>query len=421
MNPRAKGWLKEYLQFRQQLFLDLSSQGIRAAHPDFSLYKILQPTGLMYGQPVTPFEFSEAASWSTRERLKVLLAESLISSSLIFYDRRVTESPELSSTLMKTIEDINHFYQQVFPEMAASSRTFLGRKKEPMELAEQILAHRVEKLDLSGNFWVRFFNTSLLFLDVFIFGQWSHTHADKMVSDFFQYERDELRSSVVRVMAVAAHANRVLAYEERKLLEYFLHSSGLSAERKKEAMEIFEKGIPVEELNLPTSNSWVLKKYFLELAILTMWADRRVEAAEVEVLHRLAQTIGFTTDDVENSLLSVEGFVLEHWKDLDNLQDKKSFEEVSQQFIQRMAALASKSKAQLLESTRANHELMTLLRRARSSELGHEEKESMREMLIDVLRGIQTLGIITLPQHFLTLPVLMQILPKNFVTEAQSV
>ncbi len=417
MNPRSKGWLKEYLEFRQKLFLAMTSEGLRSAHPDYSLYKVLQPTGLMYGQPVTPFEFSEAAAWNNRDRLKVLLAESLVSSSFIFNDRTVGNSQELSAVLLKTLESINLFYQQVFPELAPSARTFLGRKKETAELAEQILERRVDRLDLNSNFWVRFFQSSLLFLDVFIFGQWAHTHADKMVSDFFQYERDELRTSVVKIMAVAAHANENLSYEERKLLGYFLQSSGLSVEKRKECQEIFERGVPVEELQLPTNNSWILKKYFLEIAILTCWADRRVEANELDVLNRLAGIMGCGHDDVESSLLAVEGFVLEHWKELDNLQDKKSFEEVSQEFIQRMASIAARSKAQLMTEARASRELMRLLMRARSSELNSEEKESMRIELIGILRKIKSLAIITLPQHFLTLPVLMQIFPKNFVAD----
>ncbi len=417
MNPRSKGWLKEYLEFRQKLFLAMTTEGLRSAHPDYSLYKVLQPTGLMYGQPITPFEFSEAATWDNRDRLKVLLAESLVSSSFIFNDKTVRDSQELSGMLLKTLEGINHFYQQVFPELVPSSRTLLGRKKEATELAEQILERRVDRLDLNGNFWVRFFHTSLLFLDVFIFGQWAHTNADKMVSDFFQYEREELRTAVVRIMAVAAHANEKLSFEERKLLSYFLQSSGLSMEKRKECLQIFEQGLPVEEVQLPTNNSWILKKYFLEIAILTCWADRRVEAVELDVLNRLAATIGFTHDDVESSLLAVEGFVLEHWNELDSLQDKKTFEEVSQEFIQRMASISARNKSQLLAESRSSAELMILLKRARSSELNAEEKESMRLLLIGILRRIPALAIITLPQHFMTLPVLMQIFPKNFVVE----
>ncbi len=417
MNPRSKGWLKEYLEFRKELFQDITAEGRRSAHPDFSLYRILQPTGLMYGQPVNSFNHGQAATWNSHDRIKVLLAESLISSSLLFHEKQVRDPDELSALLLRTVDSINNFYQHVFPEMAASSKTFLGRKKEPFELAEQILDRRIDLLNQKGNFWVRFFHNSLLFLDIFIYGQWIHTNADKIVSEFFHYERDELRASLVRVIAVASHANHRLEVEERKLLEYFLQSTGLSTERKKECWDIFEHGLPIEELNLPTNNSWILKKYFLEIAILTFWADKQVEQMELELLNRLAASISFHADDVENSLLAVEGFVLENWKELEALQDKKSYEEVSMQFVERMAMVTTKHKSRLLKKVRSWNELTALLTRARSRELDASEKENLRLMLVDVLKRIPTFVIISLPQQFLTLPILMQILPKNFIAE----
>lgn len=417
MNPRTKGWLSAYVVFRKSLLMEVTGEGNRAAHPEFSLYKVIQPTGLMYGQPVPPFSFSEAANWKTRDRVKILLAEGLINSALLYHEKIVTESAEFDRLLEKTIENVNAFYQQVFPELGASSRTLLGRRKGPLELAEQILERRAEHVEQNGNFWTRFFNNSLVFLDIFIFGQWIHMHADRVVSDFFHYEREELRTAVVRVMAVAAHANRVVAYEERKLLEFFLQGAGLSSDRRKECREIFEHGLDVEDLDLPTNNSWILKKYFLEIAILTFWSDKKMEQEELDVLDRFAATMGFHHDDIENSLVAVEGFVLEHWKELDSLQDKRSFEEVSQQFIQRLAAMALKGKGRLLESARKNADLMNLLRSARSSELDAADKETLRVQLREVLGSIPSLSVITLPQHFLTLPALMQIFPKNFVAE----
>jgi hypothetical protein len=420
MNPHAKGWLRDYLNFRRGLLMQMTAEGHSLAHPDFSLYKILQPTGLMYGQPVSPLEFSEAANWNTKDRLKILLAESLISSSLIFENDSTKAPEQIDAVLRHTLEQINRYYQDVFPELKASEKTFFGRQKETLELAEEVLERRIDKLDLKGPFWTRFFHSSLLFLDVFMFGQWSHAQGTKMLSDFFSFQRQELRTAVVRIMAVAAHANHRVEFEERKLMEYFLQSAGLSVESRKKSQEIFERGMAMEDLSLPTGNSWLLKKYFLEIAILTFWSDKRVEDGELDLLYRLASTLNFQRDDVENSLLAVEGFVLEHWRELDSLQDKKRYEEVSEQFIQRMAAMASKNRAKLIDDVRSRSELVNLLRRARATELDAKDKEELREMLIEVLRGVPTLVTISLPHHFLTLPIVMQILPRNFLPDVLS-
>ena len=46
-----------------------------------------------------------------------------------------------------------------------------------------------------------------------------------------------------------------------------------------------------------------------------------------------------------------------------------------------------------------------------------EERERMREKLIQILKTIPTFVIIALPQKFLTLPILLKILPKNLFAD----
>jgi len=418
MNPGEKGWLKEYLDFRKDILKDLNENVKRSNHPEHSLYRVIQPTGLMYGQPVGDIALPESEQWSEKDRIKILLAESLISSSLLFHERPIKDADELSQVLFKSIEKIGTFYNTIFPELSTPTKTFFGKKKTPLELAEKILDKRIENSsDFNKNFWTQFFHNSLFFLDIFIFGQWIHTNADRIVSDFFKFESEELRFSVVKVIACAAHANANVEYEERKLLEYFLHSSDLSPEKKKEAKKLFNEGISIEEINLPTNNSWILKKYFVEIAILTIWADKRVEDSEMDFLKRLSIHLGFSNDDLENSIMAIEGFVLEHWDQLNTLQNKQDYHEVSERFVSRMSKITGTHKNRLIKEVQDSKELMNLLVKAKSTELTEEEKKKMQEMLIFILKSIPTFVIIALPQRFLTLPMLLKILPQNFFAE----
>lgn len=419
MKPGEKGWLKEYLEFRQELLKGLTNGSNKGAHPEHSLYQMIQPTGLMYGQSVDTLAHPDFSKWSEKDRMKILLAESLISSALLFHEKSIKNADEASAIILKTLENIGNFYNNIFPELATPSKTLFGRKKSPLELAERILDKRIDfRPDTSSNFWTQFFHNSLLFLDIFIFGQWIHTNADRIVSDFFKYERDELRFSVIKVIAAAAHANTTIEFEERKLLEYFLGSSGLSPENRKEAITIFERGVDIESINLPTNNSWILKKYFLEIAILTIWSDKKVEEMELGFLKRLCEYMGFTEDDLENSMIAIEGFVLEHWEELNQLQNKQDYQQVSEQFIGRMAKIADKNKNRLIRETQDRDELMELLIKARSNELNETDQARLKDLLIFVLKTIPTLVIISLPQHFLTLPILLKILPKDFFAES---
>lgn len=421
MKPGEKGWLKEYLEFRQDLLKDLAVDSKKASHPEHSLYRVIQPMGLMYGQSVGALDHPNSNQWNEKDRMKILLAESLISSSLLFYDKQIKNPDELSNVIMKTVESIGNFYNNVFPELATPTKTLFGRKKSPLELAEKILDKRIDHTaEYSNNFWTQFFHNSLLFLDIFIFGQWIHTNADRIVADFFKYEREELRFSVVKIIALAAHSNTTIEYEERKLLEYFLHSANLPPEKRKEAQKIFEDGIEIEEINLPTNNSWILKKYFLEMAILTIWADKKVESREEEFLKRLNKYLGFTDDDLENSIMAIEGFVLEHWDQLSQLQNKQDYNQVSEQFVRRLSKIADNNKTRLIKEVQDSEELVSLVNKAKANELTDAEKARMQALIILVLRTIPTFVIISLPQRFLTLPILMKILPKNFFSESIS-
>ena len=419
MNPNDKGWFKDYLELRKNVLMGLSNPELRkTSHPDYTLYRFIQPTGLMYGQSVAYMDIPKSELWSDKEKLKILLTESLISSSLLFYDKPLMNEEDLSEAISKTVERIGNFYNNIFPELATSTKTIFGRKKSAMELAERVIDKRIERAsNFDGNFWTYFFHNSLLFLDVFIFGQWIHTNADRIVADFFRYERDELRFSVVKVIAAASHANKEVALEERRLYEYFIQSAELSPERRKEALKIFEEGFSIEDINLPSENSWILKRFFLEVAILTIWADKKVEQVELDFLKQFCHYLSFSDEDLENSMMAIEGFMLEHWGELEYIHDKQDYQQISEQFIKRVGKIANKNKARLIKKIQENRDTSFLMKKARSNELTLEEKENVRQQLIQVLKSLPTLAILALPQQFLTLPILLKILPKNLFVE----
>lgn len=419
MNPDEKGWLKQYIDHRIDLLTELTAEAARKrSHPEQSLYRLLQPTGLMYGQSVGFSHASEDEQWNNRQRMKVLLAESLLASSLLAGNAQHSTSPEIWEAINKTLQNIANFYNNIFPELATPAKTLFGKKRSPVEVVEKILEKRIDRTsDFEGNFWTYFFHNSLLFLDVFIFGQWIHTNADRIVADFFRYERDELRFSVVKVIAAASHANREVEFEEKKLLELFLHSAELGAERRKEAVRIFEQGIDIHEISLPSDNSWILRKFFLEIAILTIWADKKVEEMEMTFLKDFTMHLGFHEEDLENSLIAIEGFVLENWEQLSYLQNNQDYRQISEQFISRVMKIAEKNKQRLRRAVNDDPQLVALLRKSRSAEITDQEKDLMRTSLIRVLKTVPTFMVISLPTRFLTLPVLLKIFPKDLFAE----
>ena len=216
LNPGRKGWLKEYLEFRQEMFMSFFKDTAQDSHPDESLYRLLQPNGLLYGHPVLKEGVTqEEFELTNLNKMKILMAESLINGSLILHHQEVNSEDDFSEVIMKTVHNIGDFYNKVYPELSVSSRTLFGRKKSPLEIAEKILEKRILLNDPKEDFWLNFFNNSLLFLDIYFFGQWMHANIDKNVAVFFKTEKETLRFSVVKVLAAAAHANKEIEEEEQ--------------------------------------------------------------------------------------------------------------------------------------------------------------------------------------------------------------
>jgi hypothetical protein len=349
--------------------------------------------------------------------MKILMAESLINGSLILHHQEVNSEDDFSEVIMKTVYNIGDFYNKVYPELSVSSRTLFGRKKSPLEIAEKILEKRILMNDTKEEFWLNFFNNSLLFLDIYFFGQWMHASIDKNVAVFFQTEKETLRFSVVKVLAAAAHANKEIEEEEQGLFDYFLDSSHLNTKQKKEARNLFKDGVRAEEIDLPTHNSWILKKYFLELAILTVWADRKLEDSEYSFLQKFNATLGFYEEDLENSLLAVEGFVLEHWEYLEMLRSEHDYSKVSQEYVERIRKMAERNAMRIAAEMQGKSELNALLGKAKADDLSDMEASQLKDDLINILKKVPTFVIIGLPTTFLTLPMLLKILPPNILPD----
>ncbi|HET8861110.1 hypothetical protein [Marivirga sp.] len=75
MNPAEKGWLKEYIDFRSPHPIDLNQYKVQ--DHDSLLYKIVQPTGLIYGHPLHApgIKHPKEQRWNSLGKMKIVLLE----------------------------------------------------------------------------------------------------------------------------------------------------------------------------------------------------------------------------------------------------------------------------------------------------------------------------------------------------------
>lgn len=416
MKTDKNGWLKEYLDYRiNHYHEDVIKSSI---HPDYSLYNLLQPTGLLYGKPIQAenLDQTQFTTLNEHDRMVALLAESLVNASLLFHQDEIKNAEDFSRILFKTVANITDFYNKVYPEIAVNTKTLFGKQISTLETTEKILERRLAGMsESSGSFWVHFFYNTLVFLDIYLFGQWIHTGNGEVLTAFFIQEKEELRLTIIKIMVAAAYANNILELEEKKMFEYLLQAAQLSGKTTKDAKKYLEQGVQVEEITLPQNNSWLLKKYFLEIAIITVWADRVVDDKELAFLKRLNSHLGFFDDDLDKSMMAIESFVLEHWQEMGELQSKKSFDVLGKEFEEKVLKITKRNENRIRQEIKVSEKITRLIRKYQNNDLSDEDAERLRNMLMNILQNLPAFGFIALPDTYMTLPLLFKILPEDII------
>ncbi len=429
MNFTEKGWLKRYLYIRnnhilQREYQRLSIQAIAPQDAEQSMYQFVQSTGLMYGHPArVPLKYKSLArvlkvdDLSDENKTKIILVESFLNSALASPRYKDMDNIiDLADAILEAATHIGKFYKKLYPEIDTKKGGWFRTERKGLELSEYILENRLNaQVGKGGNFWVDIFNSSLLFIDMIYFGRWLHAYKSIGDIEAVKNQRDTARFVMLKLIAATAYADQIVDPEEKKLFSYFLESAQLPEDKQLEALTYLEKGISVDDLDFSEISSTVLKKYFLELAILTSCIDEEISPSEISFLKELSVKLGFTSNELEIATIAIESFMVEHWQQVNYLQTSHNFEGISGHLVHDLTAIIKKHAKKLSEAVYKDQGLVTLLIKLRNDSLTMDEKKRVRFQLIEVINSLPPLQVVSLPRTFLTLPVLVQILPKTIM------
>ena len=85
-----------------------------------------------------------------------------------------------------------------------------------------------------------------------------------------------------------------------------------------------------------------------------------------------------------------------------------------------MAHIVNKNKNAFIQEVEESKVLMNLIQKMTKERLSDEEKSIARAQLLDILKILPTFVIIALPGTFITLPLLLKMLPKSAFPSAFS-
>lgn len=88
---------------------------------------------------------------------------------------------------------------------------------------------------------------------------------------------------------------------------------------------------------------------------------------------------------------------------------------IKRKFVIKLTIELNKNRDRLSREVKQNKELMRLLNKSRSEKLSEEEKKVVRDQLVEIIKMIPALAYFALPGSFITLPLLLKVLPKNIL------
>ncbi len=405
-----KSWLNNYVNFFKSFsqtddFKELIKKIDTIENPEHFIYSSVQPTGLMYGLPIrfSDIDMPEIQELDQHEKTKMILIDCLINCSMFLKVQGISNHDDMEKLLNDIIKNIGDFYGQVHSNGSSNS------DNNSQELESLIDKRVAGNKKWNKNFWTSYFQNSLLFLDIIYFSRWLQ-HGDMQR---FNKEKEDIYFLIIKIIAASANANSQIEKEEEILFKNFLDSTKMKEEKVKMANDYFFKGITLASIDFGEIDSWIIKKYLLEIAILTIWSDRVLEDSEKKFLIILTEKLGFSELELEESLLAIEGFVLSNWEKIPYKNGLDDFESVNDNLTGRMSEAISKRLKQSGKSFPKTQEFETIINKSVNQELNDDELKILKGYLLEFIKEIPSLAVFLLPGGSILLPQLLKSLSAN--------
>lgn len=413
ISPSSKGWVNKYFSLIENYEDVLNRFPGSILNAEELIYSFLQPTGFLYGYP-TSFVFLNddlIKKFSPDESFKILLLEGLVLVDHLKGGK--FNHQELEGSLARFVE----FYEQTNLEKAKKGWLNFS-KLDVYGKIESIISQRVEiKGNIANKLVTTYLYNGLLFHDLLLYQDYL---ANKNTADLTE-KRSEIMLDLIKVIALAANADGEITEEEKGVYKVFLASANLDTERKEIAENFFESGeLTLDDIDFKFDDSWLLKRFILEVAILTIWSDKGVADSEKQFLNELTKRLELREEDRDNSYIAIQSFVLNNQNDALFLKGKNDVELVLTGATKRWSKILGRNKDKLATELKQSKELVSLISKSTVRDLNKDEKEQVKKQFYDLAKTIPSLALFMLPGGAVILPVVLKIIPNLIPSAFQS-
>ena len=388
MNPSASGWIPKLLTLVEK------QQITAVASNEFLFYNELKNVGFIYGisidillnKPISKLTFT------TDEYTKINLFHSLLFTFFIKYPK---------AEINEAIESIINFYKTIDKGKTSFFKK-LSLSNSSTDNLEQIISARLQESNTISKYKPSSTLTySLLFLDVLAFKNYLNNH------HYLKTYTQKLESDLINFCFLALKAKSEKEKIDFQIIE-LLESSSAYLTINNNQSYFYSLDTILTDINYNTLE----KKYIFDLCCLAVWDDRKLDASEFQFLKQLTLLLNFSEKNIENTIRHIEKFSEEHSKTVKLFEYSNHIQQFYKNSTETVKLLILRNKNRLIKELEESGELVKLLGQSTLRELTTEEKDKVKEQLIDICKSVPSLTIFLIPGGSLLLPLLVKYIPS---------
>ncbi len=414
MDPSSKNWLTLFVdEFQLRLVENYAKLNTICTTNSLSAFthSYLHSSGLFYGYAKNHqfVEYKNADSWNDADDFKIALIEGLFWSYVIHLDSqgKLNTSNSYDDILVECIQKIYDFYVlfTMNDTQNRKYRSIFSQKIDVKTTIEYIIDTRVNNPTmLKRDFWKGSQFNIFSGLDVLYFALW-------LQGDYAYDRRDDIKQEIVTLTKQASSLEKHSLKNGKSLVSYLISSGNF----KPETIEKIENNVDIDFSICNQKESYFIRLCLFDFAAFACACDNSLIVNEILFLTDLARKLNLHEDDTQQSLVTITNFLWLYGDKIFYLQYGEGFDVIKKSFVNRFQAFVQKNKKKIVSEVLESKELIELLRKSMNEDLSPEEKEKIREQILDVLKTIPSLAIFALPGGAFVLPILLKILPEEIL------
>ncbi|WP_378184059.1 LETM1-related biofilm-associated protein [Aquimarina sp. SS2-1] len=383
MNPSTSGWIDKFLR-------DFDIDALSLYSLD-SLYPKLRDVGFIYGTSVDIVLVQDSEIiYSEAEKTKINLFAALV---VTYYE--TIDRGDAKDCVKALIE----FYE------------YLDTKKSFFSFINSLATGKSEKLEKIINTRIQtnesifkknfshLLTNALLFIDVLAFEHF-------LIHDKNPIEyAAALEETLTNIVFLALNSKIEKDNYDELLVKLFASSVRYTQVNT-------EEDASFDQINLEEYTDELEKRYILDLTSLAVWNDKEIDLGEQDFIRALGAELKLSNQWVMESLHSVQSFVKEHKEDISFFNYSNPAHHFYKQTSRTVSVLILRNKKRLIKEISESKDLMILLGQSAVRDLSKEEKQKVKQQLLDVCKTIPSLAIFILPGGSLLMPLLIKFIPQ---------